>query len=416
MLARLRRAGLVALCSLPTVLPIAAVVAAPLVTAACGGGGGGTKTRTTPDKGPKVKAPKYEDVLAEARAAAAANNVDKAHAAYRKAEDMKTDVAIIEEHTRFLLARHQPDTAVDIAKGYYEAKPADARGQLNYGEALLAASKYAETMEVATAIITLDEGSAAGYELRGRAAVLSGKVDVGVDDLRKAVDLAPDDANFLTSLGQGLRAAKQTDEAALKVRSAVEKDPKNARALILLGALSREQFEVQDSVKWLLEAIKANPDEAEAWFELALSQFSLGDKSEAESSAQRATQLEPDNTKYWYVYGETLRNNSKPEQATEAYYKSLAIKPPHPKAAAKIALTLYDSQKFAEAEVFITDALKTDTKNPYLYYNLGWVYSAQKKYKLASDSFEKYLSLAPAGDGDIAKAKAEIKSLKRKAR
>jgi tetratricopeptide (TPR) repeat protein len=414
MLARLRRAALVAVCSLPTVLPIAAVVAAPLVTAACGGGGGGKKKQTTTPKGPKVKGPTYDDYLKDARTAAEEGKVDKAHAAYRKAESMKQDVAIIEEHTRFLVARRQPDAAVEVAKGYYEAKPADARGQLIYGEALLAAGKPADAADIGSAVLAIEEGNAAGYELRGRALVMSGKVDAGLEDLRKAVELAPDDANFLTSLGQGLRAAKQTDEAALRLRAAVEKDPKNPRALRLLGALSREQFEVQDSVKWLLEATKADPGDAEAWFELALSQFELGDQLEAENSAERATQLAPDNTKFWYVYGETLRNNKKPEQATAAYYKSLAIKPSHPKAAAKIAVTLYDSQKYGEAEVFITDALKTDPRNPYLYYNLGWVYSAQKKYKLAIDSFEKYLSLAPKDDGDIGKAKAEIKSLKRK--
>ena len=169
-------------------------------------------------------------------------------------------------------------------------------------------------------------------------------------------------------------------------------------------------------MKWLLEATKADPSDAEAWFQLTLSQFELGDLGEAEASAERATRLAPDNTKYWYVYGETLRNNKKPTEATQAYYKSLAIKPSHPKAAAKIAVTLYESRQYQEAEVFITEALKTDPRNAYLFFNLGWVYSAQKKYRLGIESFEKYLQLAPKGDGDIDKAKAEIKALKRRSR
>ena len=415
MLARLRRACLVALCSMPTVVPMAAVIAAPLTLAACGGGTT-TKKKTGPDKPVKPKGPKLDEVLAEARSAASAGDVDKAHAKYKQAEGIKADIAIYEEHTRFLMAKRQPDAAVEIARGYYEAKPADARGQLNYGEALLAAGKLAESAEVATSLISLDESSAAGYELRGRAQVLNGRTEVGIDDLRKAVELAPDNVDYLTSLGMGLQIGKQIDEAALKLRAAVERDPSNPRALRLLGQLAREQFEVQESVKWLLEATKADPNDAEAWFQLTLSQFELGDLGEAEASAERATRLAPDNTKYWYVYGETLRNNKKPTEATQAYYKSLAIKPSHPKAAAKIAVTLYESRQYQEAEVFITEALKTDPQNAYLFYNLGWVYSAEKKYKLAIDAFEKFLQLAPKGDGDIAKAKAEIKSLKRKSR
>lgn len=412
MLARLRRACLVALCSMPTVLPIAAIVAAPVVLGGCPSGDS-TKKKTTP-KVTKPKQPGIDEVLADARAAAQAGDVDKAHAKYKQAIGIKNDVAIVEEHTKFLLSKRQPDAAVDVAKAYYEAKPADIRGQLNYGEALIAAGKYAEAAEVGGSIISLDEASAAGYELRGRAQVMGGKPEAGLEDLRKAAELAPDDANVLASLGQGLQVNKQTDEAALRLRSAVDKDPNNPRALRLLGQLAREQFEVQESVKWLLKATDADPNDAEAWFQLALSQFELGDQNEAEASAERATRLTPDNTKYWYVYGETLRLNKKPEQATEAYTKSLAIKPPHPKAASKIALTLYDSGKYGEAESFITDNLRTDPNNGYLYYNLGWVYSAQKKYKLGVDAFEKYLSLAPKDDSDRGKANAEIKSLKKK--
>ena len=411
MIARLRRTCLVALCSLPTVLPLAAALATPAALTACGGG---PKTATTPKKPPPAKGPKLDEVLTQARAAAAAGDVDRAHGLYKQAEGMKQDIAIIEEHTKFLIAKRQPDAAAEIAKGYYETKPADARGQLNYGEALIAGGKFAEAAEVATSLISLDETSAAGYELRGRALVMNGRLDSGVDDLRKAVELAPDDANYLTSLGMGLQIAKQIDEAALKLRAAVEKDPTNPRALRLLGQLSREQFEVQDSVKWLLEATKADPNDAEAWFQLAVSQNELGDQAEAETSAERATRLVSDNTKYWYVYGEMLRINKKPDEATAAYCKALAIKPPHPKAAAKIALTLYDSQKYDEAEVFITQSLKTEPNNPYLYFNLGRVYSAEKKYKLAIDAYSKYLELAPKDDGDLANAKSEIKALKKK--
>ena len=412
MLARLRRAGLAVLCSLPTVLPMAAVAVTPAVLTACGGGAK-PKKKTTPTK-PVAKGPTFDDVVAEARAAAAAGDVDKAHAKYKQAEGIKKDIAVVEEHTKFLIGKRQPDAAVEVAKAYYEAKPADARGQLNYGEALIAAGNYAEAAEIGGNVVSLDETSAAGYELRGRAQVLNGKTDTGLEDLRKAVELAPDDANMLASLGMGLQMAKQTDEAGLKLRAAVEKDPSNPRALRLLGQVAREQFEVQESVKWLLEATKADPNDAEAWFQLAVSQNQLGDDAEAETSAERATKLVGDSSRYWYVYGEMLRINKKPEDATAAYYKALEFKPPHPKAAAKIAITLYDSKKYGEAESFITDALRTDPQNPYLYYNLGWVYEAQKKCKLASDAFQKYLDLAPKGDGDIDKAKAEIKALKKK--
>src|SRR5688500_2073899 len=98
MLARLRRAGLAVLCSLPTVLPVIAVASSPAVLVACGGGEKPVK-RPKPTK-PVPRGPTVEDVLKDARAAAAAGDVDKAHAKYKEAEGLKKDVAIYEEHTK----------------------------------------------------------------------------------------------------------------------------------------------------------------------------------------------------------------------------------------------------------------------------------------------------------------------------
>jgi cytochrome c-type biogenesis protein CcmH/NrfG len=118
---------------------------------------------------------------------------------------------------------------------------------------------------------------------------------------------------------------------------------------------------------------------------------------------------------YWYVYGEMLRINKKPDEATAAYHKAMDGTPPNQKAAAKLAYVLYEAQKYPEAEVFLTESIGKDRNNPYLYYNLGWVYSAQKKYKLGIEAFEKYLELAPKEDGDRGRAAGEIKNLKKKA-
>ena len=112
------------------------------------------------------------------------------------------------------------------------------------------------------------------------------------------------------------------------------------------------------------------------------------------------------------VRNPTLRINKKVDEAKAAYQKALDATPPHPKAAVKLALVLYDAGQYPEAEVFLTDMLAKDPKTASLYYNLGWVYSAQKKYKLGADAFEKYLSLAPKEDSARGKA-ARMKETRR---
>lgn len=390
---------------------IAAVLSATALSPACGGG-----KKDTTEPSDKVKKPKSDPAgaLAAARAAAKAGDVNTAHAKYSEAEKAKPDLAIVGEHVEFLLANALPDKAVEVAKNFYEANPADAKGALLYTNALIGAGDFATAIDVAGGLVGLDEKSAAGYEARGRALVLATKVDEGIEDLRKAVELEPKNATYLTSLGSGLEQAKKPDEAALQLRAAIEIEPDNARALRLLGVVRRAQFETQESVAWLMKATKADPNDAEGWFQLAVSQNDLADNLEAESSAQKATALAPSVSRYWYVYGEMLRINKKGEEAIEAYRKALSSKPPHPKAAGKLAKVLYENGQPEKAEVFLTEMLQTDRNNADLYFNLGFAYSAQKKYRLGVEAFEKYLELASKDDGLRKPAEAELKLLKKK--
>jgi tetratricopeptide (TPR) repeat protein len=379
------------------------------VVVACGGGAKTTKkTKPKKPKGDAVGA------LTAARAAAKAGDLETAHARYTEASAAKADVAITEEHVVFLLDHSLPDKAVQVAKTYYELNPADAKGGLIYANALIGAGDFATAIEVTDNVLALDEKSSAGFEARGRAKILASLIDEGVEDLRKAVELEPKNADYLTSLGSGLEQAKKPDEAALQLRAAIELEPENARALRLLGVVRRVQFETQESVSWLLKATKADPNDPEAWYQLAVSQNDMGDNGEAETSAQKATALAPGVSRYWYVYGEMLRINKKSDDAIAAYRKALEAKPPHPKAAGKLAKVLYESGKPAEAEVFLTDLLQSDRNNADLYFNLGFAYAAQKKYKLAVDALEKYMELASKDDGLRKTAENELKALKKK--
>ena len=405
--------------SLPGVLLLAKLAARTLPPLAVGAllltacPGKAKKEVREPDD--EVAKPDLGQLLEAARAAAKANDVDGAHAKYQEAEKLDLQIAVVEEHVKMLLEHDMPDPAVTVAKSYYEAKPADSKGSLVYANALIGAGDFVTASEIASEVVELQAGNPAGYETRGRALMLGGKVNEGLEDLRVAAELTPKSALYKTSYGAGLERAGRINEAALELRAAVELEPDNPRALRLLGIVRRAQYDHKEAVSWLHKATVADPKDAEAWFNLAIAQNDLGDDNEAEASAQKATALSPGKTTYWYVYGEMLRINKKPEAAIEAYRKAMDGKPPHAKASAKLAFVLYEAGKYPEAEVFLTESIGKDRQNPYLYFNLGWVYSAQKKYRLGVEAFEKFLELAPKEDGERGKAASEIKSLKKKA-
>ena len=134
----------------------------------------------------------------------------------------------------------------------------------------------------------------------------------------------------------------------------------------------------------------------------------------AESSLSRAVEIEPDNSLYQYAFGEMLRINKKYDEAIEAYRKATDLVPPHPKASSKLGLALFEAQRLGEAELFLTDAIRKDAKNPFNYYNLAIVYREQKKTKLAIEMYEKFLEIADKDDGDRGNAEACVKNLKRR--
>lgn len=405
----IRRLLLTAALAARPVLPVAATV---VVATACGGKSTATAKKPTP----KPDTPAVDGLLNAARAAAKAGDIDGADAKYREAEKADLALATVKEHAELLAKHGRASDAVALTRGYYEAKPSDSNGSLVYANALIAAADWTTAVEIATEVVDLEGQNPAGYETRGRALIGAGKVDEGVEDLRKARDLADKDVRYVLSYGIGLEKAGKIDEAGVQLRSAIELDPENAEALMHLGVVRRGQDEAKEAVSWLIRATKADPDYAEAWYNLAFAYNDMSDNGEAEAAAQKAATLGVDNSQYWYVYGEMLRINKKAEDAKNAYGKAVESKPPHPKAASKYALMLYEAGNYPEAEVFLTDSITKDPRNASLYYNLGWVYSAQKKYRLGVEAFEKYLELAPKDDNDRAKATAEIKSLKKKFR
>jgi len=403
----LRRLFVAAALAARPALPLAA---AALTVTACGG----KSTKKVKKPTSKADTLSVAVLLQAARAAAAAGDVATADAKYREAEKAELTLDTVKEHVALLVKHDRAADAVGVAKGYYEAKPSDSNGSLVYANALISAGEFATAIEIAGEVVDLQGTNPAGFDARGRALVGAGRADEGLEDLRKAVELAPQEFEYQLAYGIGLEKAAKVDEAALTLRSALKLKADEPRALMHLGIVRRAQFEVKEGVGYLMQAVRIDPNLAEAWFNLAIAQNDMGDNVEAENSASKATALAPHVGTYAYVYGEMLRINKKVDEAKAAYQKALDATPPHPKAAVKLALVLYDAGQYAEAEVFLTDMLGKDPGNASLYYNLGWVYSAQKKYKLGVDAFEKYLSLAPKDDSDRGKANAEIKSLKKK--
>jgi cytochrome c-type biogenesis protein CcmH/NrfG len=394
-------------------------VAGITTTAGCGGDDKKVKRPSNGKKAAKDKA-----ALQQARAAARKGDSDRADVLYAAAFTDDRKFTTLAEHVHFLIDVHRPTKAVEVAKTYYDAETADTKGYALYAEALLEAGQSVEALAVTDELLQLDDQSASSHALRGRALVLGGRRDEGIDELRRALQIDGKDPDVLMALGEALQKTGKIDEAALQLRSAVKLDPDNPRAYVLLGAALREQKEIDEAKTALRKAIELDPESGRPYFELGILHNQLAEQADAEQALARAVELDPEDTTYWYAYGEILRlrathdpratDEGKLDLAINSYKRSLGLQPPHPKAAGKLALSLVDANRHDEAEVLLTTMLRADPDNAQSYYYLGAVYAHARRYKLAIDAYERYLTLATKTDPERERVKRAILELKRR--
>jgi tetratricopeptide (TPR) repeat protein len=104
-----------------------------------------------------------------------------------------------------------------------------------------------------------------------------GKLEAAVTSYQRALALAPDNANTLSSLGNALRALGRLNEAEKVQARAVQMTPTD-RSLRYNHALTlRDMRKINEALRILATLHDENPDDAEVAWDLAITQLQLGD-------------------------------------------------------------------------------------------------------------------------------------------
>ena len=356
-----------------------------------------------------------KSMLADAREAAKNGDVDAADKAYADAYAADKSFDTLEEYVvDFLLHNGRATKAIDLAKGYVDNNVTEPKGYNLYAEALLAAGKGKEALDVADQLIQLkgpDDPS--GHEKKGRALILLEKTHEGVEELRQAVSLDSKSSTYHKALGGALaNAEKNYDGAALEFRAAIKADPSDPEAHVVLGMALRNQTELDESKSYLDKAIELDPRNGRAYFEMGLLYNIEKKQADAEAALSKAIQLSPNESLFWYAYGEIYRLQDRQDEAVKAYRRAVELDPPYPKALLKLGIALVEKRQFDEAEGLLTQAIRRDSHAVSAYFYLGELHSAQSKNKLALDNYETFIKLSPKTDENLPRAKQQIEYLK----
>ncbi|MEJ2005186.1 MAG: tetratricopeptide repeat protein, partial [Cyclobacteriaceae bacterium] len=239
--------------------------------------------------------------------------------------------------------------------------------------------------------------------------------EIGMDYLKKAVDLDPGDALAYVGLAQGYirlgHSASSSNDAFKKAKAAAERalsiDPNLPKALSALGQiLMYSEWNWEDAEKAMTNAIRLNPSMAEAhyhyaWYlnlferkeeairehKLAAELDPLGVKYSAwmafmyasydefelaVGEAEQALALDPDHVTAIWAKGLILEKTGKTGQAIEVYHDLAERYPSH---MFVLASALASSGKEAEARSLLEELLRKP-ESPWSAYGIASVYAA----------------------------------------
>ena len=249
--------------------------------------------------------------------------------------------------------------------------------------------------ELCRSALAAEPDNADATHLLGIIAHQSGKLGDAIEQVGRAVRLAPDVPLYHANLGEMYRLAGRIDEALAHGRRAVALKPDYPEALSNLGIAHYDQGQYDEAVGCYDRALALRPDYVEAHSNRGNALRALKRLTEAEAAYRRALELRPGFAAGWNNLGTTLRDLKRPEEAERAYRTALADMPNDPETLDNLALALKDLDRLDEAVELLRRALAIEARSVKIHVHYASVLIDQKKVDEAGAAAERAVALDP---------------------
>lgn len=151
-----------------------------------------------------------------------------------------------------------------------------------------------------------------------------GRFEEAIELARKAVEKWPQDTEVLFNLGSLLDTAGAKDESIEVMERIIALDPDHADALNYVGySLADQNRDLERAFDLVSKAMSLKPDNGYIIDSLAWVYYRMGNFEKAWELIQEAVELADGDPVIWEHYGDIARELGKPDEAREAYRKSL---------------------------------------------------------------------------------------------
>jgi len=209
------------------------------------------------------------------------------------------------------------------------------------------------------------------------------------------------DSSFPPELTQAESAIEKHDYASAEplLKKVVAADPNNFQAWFDLGFVYNGLGNTQESIAAYRKSVAAKPDVFESNLNLGLMLAKTG-QPDAEQFLRAATTLKPTasvdegHARAWLSLAHVLEN-SKPDQAIEAYKQAAALEPKDPEPHISAGLLLEKENRFADAEQEYKQALAIDPSSSDALTGLGNIYMRGQRFADADPILRKLIEMHP---------------------
>lgn len=182
----------------------------------------------------------------------------------------------------------------------------------------------------ATARLAATPHDAGALNSRALARMSFGRYAEALEDLRQAISLAPNNAEYQANFGYALWKLGRVDEAINAERAALKLDDKNYTARYQLGRFllrqgKREQL--VEAVTHFRRALELDPRQYAIRFELITAYRALGDRAQAASQLEFLWESRPSDARVFYVSGLLAADRDDLEAAIKDFDQALRRDP-----------------------------------------------------------------------------------------
>ncbi len=266
------------------------------------------------------------------------------------------------------------------------------------GEEYLQNRKFLEAKMEFRSALDIDEDSAEAHWGLARSYENLGQFAETVEELRKVVELSPDNLEAKVKLGNYLLTFEppQIDGTNKLLQDIFSRDPNFIEGHILKASLLSKQKKTEQEVLDILNyAISLNPNRTESYVSLSRFFINVEKIADAENALKKGISVNPKAAVGYLEYGRFLTYDKRFADAETQFLKAAEVEPKNIEAVESLAKFYFAQKQFDKAEKAYKDLVQIEENSPESRMELGSFYTSINRENEAVEIFNGILSEFP---------------------